>query len=71
MTEPKKHEPKKVLYVDRSGAVLQARTLSEPDAMGMVQLLVSFGGGRGMSVVEARESGAKAAGTWHHPDQPS
>jgi hypothetical protein len=65
-----KHQPKRVVYVDREGRHLQARTLGEPDAEGLTLLLVGNGRG-GMSQVEAPESGAKAAGTWHHPDQPS
>jgi hypothetical protein len=65
-----KHESKSVVFVDAQGRHLKARTLGEPGADGKVQLLVSYGRG-GMGMVEACESGAKAAGTWHHPDQPS
>jgi len=68
MGEPK--HPQQVIYVDREGRHLQARTLRGPDAEGKTLLLVGNGRG-GMSSVEALESGAKAAGTWHHPDQPS
>lgn len=70
MTQPK-HRPRQVRYVDADGKVLNARTLGEPDAEGKTQLLVVFGGGKGMGVVEAVESGAKGAGTWHHLDQSS
>lgn len=62
--------PLSVVYVDKEGRHLQARTLRGPDADGKTLLLVGNGRG-GMSSVEAPESGAKAAGTWHHPDKPS
>ena len=64
-------KPQRVRYVDKSGEVLEARTLSEPDELGRTRLLVSYSGGKGMAVVEACQSGAKALGTWHHPDAPS
>lgn len=70
MSEKKKHEPHRVVFVDAQGKHVAARTLSEPDTEGKTQLLVSYGRG-GMGVVAAPESGAKGAGTWHHPDQPS
>ncbi len=67
-----KYQPRTVIYVDTSGRQLNARTLGPPNAEGKTLLLVGNGRG-GMSSVEAPEgtAGAKAAGTWHHPDQPS
>ena len=47
-----KHEPKAVLFVDKDGQIRQARTISEPDALGKTQLLVGYGG-KGMAIIEA------------------
>jgi hypothetical protein len=63
-----RHKSRRVIYVDTNGRHREARTLGEPDVEGKTLLLV---GGGGMATVEALESGAKAAGTWHAPDQPS
>ena len=70
MSDKPKHQPRRVVYVDKEGRHLQARTMGEPGIDGKTLLLVGNGRG-GMATVEAAESGGKALGTWHAPDQPS
>lgn len=65
------HKPESVVYVGTSGELLPARTLGSPGPNGKTRLLVAYGGGKGMGVIEAAQSGGKGLGTWHHPDQPS
>lgn len=65
------HQVQRVVYVDSKGEQHNARTLRRADELGRTRLLVSYRNGKGLAVVDAPESGAKAAGTWHHPDQAS
>lgn len=68
-----RHQVQRVVYVDSKGEAHSARTLRRADELGRTRLLVSYRNGKGLAVVDAAEAepGGKAAGCWHHPDQPS
>lgn len=61
----------RVLYVDSTGRVLEARRLSKADADGRCELLVSYNAAVTLTVQRARYSADREPGTWHRPPLPS
>lgn len=63
--------PERVIYVDSTGGVHEARLLGGPDEHGRYQLLVSHHGAARLRTIAALYATSPQPSTWHRPPKPS